>query len=80
MCCPRTCARSDRDAIFEDIEPYVGSTIEERVEIMAALCRSAAETIAAHPARDRILAYQEPRSPQSEALWLDLVHRARQNG
>lgn len=73
-------ARSDRDAIFEDIEPYLGSTIEERVEIMAALCRSAAETIAAHPAQDRILAWQEPRSPESEALWLDLVRRARQKG
>jgi hypothetical protein len=73
-------ARSDREAIFADIEPYRGTTVEERVEIMAALCGSAAESIEAHPERDRILAWQEPRSAASEALWLDLVRRARADG
>lgn len=73
-------ARSDREAIFADIEPYLDTTVDERVEIMAALCRAAAASIAAHPAGDRILAWQEPRSPQSEALWLDLVRRARSTG
>ncbi|MBM4246510.1 MAG: hypothetical protein FJ148_22390 [Deltaproteobacteria bacterium] len=73
-------ARSDREAIVADIEPYLGTTVDERVEIMAAPCRAAAESIAAHPAGDRILAWQEPRSAQSEALSLDLVRRARPTG
>jgi len=73
-------ARSDQEATFADIEPYLGPTVGERVEIMAALCRAAAEAIEAHPERDRILAWQEPRSAESEALWLDLVRRARPGG
>jgi hypothetical protein len=44
------------------------------------ICRAAAESIAAHPERNRILAWQEPRSAASEALWLDLVRRARRDG
>jgi hypothetical protein len=43
---------------------------------MAALCRAAADNIEAHPARDRILSWQEPRSPESEARWIALVRQA----
>jgi hypothetical protein len=73
-------ARSDREAIFEDIEPYLGTSVEERMEIMSALCDAAAESIASHPAGNRILAWQEVRSPESEALWLRLIHSARGAG
>lgn len=69
--------RSDRDAIFEDIEPYLGTTVEERSRVLGDLCRFAAEQIAAHRDGQRILDYQDPRSPGSLRLWLALVAGAR---
>jgi len=69
--------RSDVDAIWEDIEPYLGTTIDERSRIMSDLCEYAAEQIAAHPRGQEINDYQDPRSPKSLALWLRLVRAAR---
>ncbi len=66
--------RSDVEAIWEDIEPYVGATVEERMEILEDLCRLAAEHLTARP---DALAYEEPRSAESERLWLRLVAKAR---
>ncbi len=69
--------RSDREAIRDDLEPYLGTTPAERAETMSALCRFAAEQIVAHPRGAAILDFQEPRSPASLALWRDLMARAR---
>jgi hypothetical protein len=69
-------ARSDREAILEDLEPYRGTTMAERVAVMESLCRAAAEAVAAHPDGQRILDWQDARTPESEALWLELVRRA----
>ena len=69
--------RSDSEAIREDIEPYQGTSLEERSRITHDLSRLAAEQAAAHPERERILAYQEPRSAESLALWLRLVREHR---
>lgn len=72
--------RNDREAIFEDIAPYRGTTVEERSTVLSALCRLAAEQIDARPDGWRILQREDRRSPESEALWLRLVgsatHRA----
>ena len=65
--------RSDQDAIREDIAPYLGTTVEERLGIMSHLCRFAAEQVAAQSDPNRILDWQDPRSPESEALWRRLV-------
>ncbi len=67
--------RSDRDAILDDLEPYRGTTVEERSAIMSQLCRLAAEQIAAQPDPRRVLEWQDPRSPESLALWQRLVRR-----
>lgn len=65
--------RSDVEAIGEDLRPYLGTTASERAGILAALCRYAAEQIAARPDGQRILDFQHPRSAESLALWLRLV-------
>jgi hypothetical protein len=69
--------RSDREAIREDIEPYVGTSLVERAELLDALCRFAAEQIANHPRGAEILDYQDPRSAASLRTWGDLVARSR---
>ena len=71
--------RTDREAIFEDIEPYLGTTVEERSSIMSSLCHLAAEQIAARPDGWRVLTHQAPRSRESEQLWLRLVSASRRS-
>ena len=68
--------RSDREAVREDIAPYLGTSVEQRSEIVSSLCRLAAEQIAARPDGARVLQYEDRRSPESERLWLRLVAAA----
>jgi len=63
--------------VHEDIAPYRGTTVDQRSEIMGALCRLAAEQIAASGDPERILAHEDRRSPESERLWRRLVGAAR---
>ncbi|MBN2494346.1 MAG: hypothetical protein JXR96_07150 [Deltaproteobacteria bacterium] len=72
--------RSDLDAVREDISPYLGTTVEERSEILSRLCRLAAEQIDARPDGQRILDFQQRRSASSLALWLRLVASSRAAG
>ena len=65
--------RNDVDAVFADIAPYEGTTVEDRVRIMIDLCRYAAEQVSVRPDGQRILDFQDPRSPESLALWCRLV-------
>lgn len=69
--------RSDRDAIFEDIEPYLETTIAERDEILTKLCRFASEQISSHPKQNEIWAFQEPLPLSSKTLWQTLIAKAR---
>ena len=69
--------RSDRSAILDDLEPYRGTDLAERSEILSELCRHSREVLDSRPDGDRVLACEDPRSPESEALWLRLVAAAR---
>lgn len=69
--------RSDAESIHEDIEPYVGTTAEQRLKMVEALCRFTAEQIDASPNGARMLEHQDPRSAESMELWLRLVRTAR---
>ena len=69
--------RDDVAAIFEDVEASVGRSVEERSRMVSDLCRLAADQIASRPDGSRVLAYQDPRSPASEALWRRLVEAGR---
>ena len=61
----------DRQAILDDVAPYRGMSPEELDEARHGLCRLAAEQWATWPARAR--EYQDPLSPDTNALWLRLV-------
>lgn len=69
--------RDPVESIFDDIAPYRGTTVEQRSRMMSELCRWAIEQAEARPEL-RVLEHQDPRSPESEALWLRLVREARE--
>lgn len=66
--------RRDRASVEEDVAPWRGSTVEERVEAVRALLRLASKSLAndEHEAAAR-RDWQDPRSAASEALWRSLV-------
>ncbi|HUH01141.1 MAG TPA: hypothetical protein VML75_04040 [Kofleriaceae bacterium] len=61
----------DRQAISDDVAPYRGMTAAELDDARNALCRMAAEQRSRWSERARN--YQDPLSPQAEALWRRLV-------
>ncbi len=48
--------------------PARGTTMADRARILESLCRMAAEQIAQHDDPRRTLEWQDPLSPESEAL------------
>ncbi len=58
-------ARSDREAIREDLAPYVGMTIEGRSRTLSELCRWACDSLEANPNRERAWAWEDKRSPEA---------------
>lgn len=70
-------ARSDREAIREDIAPYVGMSVEDRSRTLSELCRWARDALDANPQRERAWAWEDKRSPEALALWMRLVAAAR---
>lgn len=70
-------ARSDREAIKEDIAPYRGLSIDERSRVVSELCGWARDTLDASANRERDWAWEDKRSPEALALWHRLVAAAR---
>jgi hypothetical protein len=69
------------DQLEDDLAPLRDLTLEERAQVVKAVCSAARRIIDARPDGDRILAYQDPLSPESESLWLRLVRgTARERG
>ena len=69
-------ARSNRDAIFEDIAAYQGMPIEERSRVVSELCSLAVRQLNASPNSQAAWAYEEPRSAASLALWQRLMRES----
>ncbi len=69
--------RSDRDAIREDVAPYAGMSPEELARALSELCRWARDAIEASPNPAKAWAWEDKRSPESLALWKELLARAR---
>lgn len=66
---PLSLARhSDADDVRDDVEGARGTTMAERAHVLEELCRMAAELTAAHPDPQRVLDWQDPLSPETEAL------------
>lgn len=70
-------AGSDREAIREDVAPYVGMSVEERSQTVSQLCRWARDAIEASPNPARAWAWDDKRSKESLALWQRLIGAAR---
>ncbi len=74
---PSLQARSDRDAIFEDIAPYAEMSIEERSRVLGQLCEWARDAIESSPNPEAAWKWQDPRSRESLELWRRVVAKAR---
>lgn len=74
----RFAARSDEDAVRDDIAAARGTTVADRARVLEDLCRMAAELTAQHGDPQRVLDWQDPLSPESKRLLARL--RARYRG
>lgn len=70
---PALRARSARESVLEDIEPWVGSTVEERVKAVDSLCALAIDLLRANPNVDAAVAWQDPVPPSTRAHWARLM-------
>jgi len=72
--------RTDAQDVRSDVESARGSTVEERAEVLVALCRMAAELASQHDRPQRVLDWQDPCSPETDALLRRLRARDRRRG
>ena len=68
-------ARSDADDVGDDVESVRGTTVADRARILESLCRMAAEQVAQHADPRRALDWQDPVSPETDALMARLRKR-----
>ena len=73
-------ARSDREAIFEDIAVYRDMTVAERSRVLSELCALAVRQLDSSTNPKVAWAREEPRSPESLALWKRLMRESRSRG
>ena len=65
-------------SVREDVERYIGMSLEEKGEWVTAALSGLDLFLRAQPERrEHILGSEVPRSPESEALWRRLVAEAR---
>ncbi len=57
---PSAWVRDEIDSVREDVAPYLGLDLAERVRILAAVCLGAAQTLRARDDVERVLAYRDP--------------------
>ena len=71
--------RSDWESALEDIAPHRNQSVRERLSDLDLLCRMSMQVLNAFPPdeRRRLLEYQEPLSPEHEAIWRRLVAEGR---
>jgi hypothetical protein len=69
--------RSSEDSIREDIERYVGAPPERHARDLETVCRMVSQTLQSRPDRAAVLAFQDPRSPEAERLWLRRFRESR---
>jgi hypothetical protein len=70
-------SRSPREAILEDIGPYVGLSPEERGRIVDQLSQLALDLLRSNPHRDEVIQWQDPVPESTRAHWRRLMKRAR---
>lgn len=70
--------RDPYEDLRSEVEEARALSPEEHALVLEALCRMAAEQIAQHPDPAKALAWQDPRSPETEALLRRLRDRYRE--
>jgi hypothetical protein len=71
--------RSLRDEVEDDIADLRGLSLEERGRILESVCRDAVAILRARPDAEAAMAWQDPRSEESEQTWRALVARFRRS-
>ncbi len=66
-----------RDEVENDVGPLRGLTLEQRGKIVESVCRDAMAILRARPDFEEALQRRDPRSPESEATWLEAVKKFR---
>lgn len=69
--------RSLRDEVEDDVADLRGLSLEERGRILESVCRDAVAILRARPDAAEAMAWQDPRSEESERTWRALVERFR---
>ena len=69
-----------RDEVEDDVAALRGLSLDERGKILESVCRDAIAIIRARPDAEAALQQQDPRSPESVALWQSLVDKYRRHG
>ncbi len=64
--------------MLEDIEPWVGSTIEQRIKALESLCALAIDLLRANPNAAAAVAWQDPVSPSTREHWSRLMRLKRE--
>jgi hypothetical protein len=72
--------RAENDPDEEKHARYRDMTPEERLEVVAAVCRAAAALLAINPNREQVLAYQAPLPESTVAALARLVTAGRRDG
>jgi len=66
---------SAAESVWEDVAAAADLDMDERAAVLVSLCRMAAELTAQHPDPAKVLAWQDPVSPESAALLQRLRRR-----
>jgi hypothetical protein len=74
---PALRARTARESVLEDIEPWVGSTLEQRIKAVDSLSSLAIDMLRANPNVDAAVAWQDPVPPSSREHWARLMRLKR---
>lgn len=72
--------RTARESVLEDIEPWIGSTVEQRIKAVEELTALAVDMLRANPNVDAAVAWQDPVPPSTREHWARLMRLKRGSG
>jgi hypothetical protein len=70
-------AVSNDESVRAEAAPYRSMTPAERLEVLRTVCRTAARQLAAHPLRQKVVAFSDPLPQSSIAALARLRKQAR---
>ncbi len=75
----RESSRRAEHSVWDDVEPWLGTSVEQRADALVGVLRLADAILDGTPRGPAYREWQDERSAEAEALWLRLVaeHRGR---